>query len=302
MSPKIHQSFWSDPLVEKQSAETKLVLLWLITNSQTSILGICAASPRRFAFETGLPEQALEQALKALESPLFVKDGVVFLRNYVRHQFGSGDKLTSNNVFKSIVSAARSIKDQSILDAVLEEYPEIEPFLPQALQRALKPKEKEKEEEKEKEQERECEGEEAEDAERFFKDSMKQSPGYHRDARTVLHFLNEKSSRHYRETDENLGFISARLRESGVTTDGCFKMIERQCRKWLGTTQADYLRPQTLFNATKFDGYYAAKDQPIDYEPHQRTASPTPSEKRNAVMSQPIDAHAAAARDVLSKF
>lgn len=86
---------------------------------------------------------------------------------------------------------------------------------------------------------------------------------YHKDSRAALHWLNEKSGHHYRETDVNLGFISARLKEKGVDIEGVKKMIERQCRRWLGTSQAEYLRPQTLFNATKFDGYYAAKDEPV---------------------------------------
>lgn len=34
---------------------------------------------------------------------------------------------------------------------------------------------------------------------------------------------------------------------------------------------SEYLRPQTLFNKTKFDGYYAAKDQPI-YDNDKRSS------------------------------
>jgi len=95
---------------------------------------------------------------------------------------------------------------------------------------------------------------------------------YHADSRTVLHWLNEKSGRHYREVDTNLKFISARLMEPDVTLDGVKLMIERQCRRWKGTAQADYLRPETLFNKTKFDGYYAAKEQPI----YDETSKPNP--------------------------
>ena len=86
---------------------------------------------------------------------------------------------------------------------------------------------------------------------------------YHADARSVLYILNEASGKHFRETDSNLGFISARLCESGVDLPGVKTMILRQCARWKGTKEAEYLRPETLFNATKFDGYYAAKDQPI---------------------------------------
>jgi uncharacterized phage protein (TIGR02220 family) len=86
---------------------------------------------------------------------------------------------------------------------------------------------------------------------------------YHPDCRTVLHFLNEAAHAHYREVHVNLNIISQRLFEPDVTLEGVKTMIQRQCRKWLGTEYADYLRPETLFGKTKFEGYYAAKDQPI---------------------------------------
>lgn len=92
---------------------------------------------------------------------------------------------------------------------------------------------------------------------------------YSPDCRAALHWLNEKSNKHFRETNENLGFISARLAEPGVTIEGVKKMVDRQCKLWLGTMQQEYLRPQTLFNKTKFDSYYAAKDLPIN-ENHER--------------------------------
>lgn len=104
--------------------------------------------------------------------------------------------------------------------------------------------------------------------------SSNASSMYHADSRTALHWLNECSGRHFRETAENLGFISGRLSEPGVEMGGVKKMINRQCVRWKGTDQAEYLRPQTLFNKTKFDGYYAAKDLP--YEASQPTHSNRP--------------------------
>ncbi len=88
-------------------------------------------------------------------------------------------------------------------------------------------------------------------------------------ATSILLFLNQKSGRGFRITETNLGFIEARLSESGVDVDGCKKMIERQCAKWLGTEQSEYLRPETLFNKTKFDSYYSAKNLPIQNENHR---------------------------------
>lgn len=83
---------------------------------------------------------------------------------------------------------------------------------------------------------------------------------YHQHSRIALAWLNEKCGRHYRETDSNLKLISARLSEKDVTIDGVKMMIDRQVARWLGTPQEEYLRPETLFGKSKFDGYYAAKD------------------------------------------
>jgi uncharacterized phage protein (TIGR02220 family) len=97
---------------------------------------------------------------------------------------------------------------------------------------------------------------------------------YPPESRVALYFLNEQSGRNFRETAENLGFITARLKEDGVDIEGVKKMIVRQCSIWKGTAQAEYLRPQTLFNATKFDAYYAAKDVPVQTSlPIQKTES-----------------------------
>jgi uncharacterized phage protein (TIGR02220 family) len=88
-------------------------------------------------------------------------------------------------------------------------------------------------------------------------------------ARILIHYLNEKTGRHYRETSANLTVISARLKEDGVELDGVKQMIDRQCDRWNGTEQAEYLRPETLFGKSKFDSYYAAKDVPITVgQPH----------------------------------
>lgn len=86
---------------------------------------------------------------------------------------------------------------------------------------------------------------------------------YSPESRVALHWLNEKSGKHFRECESSLAPINARLQEPGVDIEGVKKMIERQCLRWLGTEQADYLRPETLFGKQKFDGYYAAKDMPL---------------------------------------
>jgi uncharacterized phage protein (TIGR02220 family) len=73
--------------------------------------------------------------------------------------------------------------------------------------------------------------------------------------------------------DANLKLISARLSEPGVTLAAVQKMIERQVRKWKGTQMEDYLRPATLFGKSKFDSYYAAREDPVQMN---QPGKPTP--------------------------
>jgi uncharacterized phage protein (TIGR02220 family) len=95
-------------------------------------------------------------------------------------------------------------------------------------------------------------------------ENKSESQEYHKDARSVLFLMNELTGRHYRETDGNLRLISSRLSEDGVDFEGVGKMLERQCLKWKNDPKmSEYLRPETLFNKTKFDGYYAARNLPL---------------------------------------
>ena len=93
--------------------------------------------------------------------------------------------------------------------------------------------------------------------------SKKKIETYSPESRVALHYLNEKSGKHFRECQSSLEPINARLKEDGVEIEGVRRMIDRQCLKWKGTNMEEYLRPQTLFGKEKFDSYYAAKDSPI---------------------------------------
>lgn len=75
------------------------------------------------------------------------------------------------------------------------------------------------------------------------------------DAKEVLDYLNQKAKREYRPVDSNLKLIVARLDE-GATVDECKKVIDSKVTEWLNDPKmSEYLRPETLFNATKFAGY-----------------------------------------------
>lgn len=98
---------------------------------------------------------------------------------------------------------------------------------------------------------------------------------YHEHSRTVLHLINEHSGKQFLETDSNLSCISARLSEKGVDLDGVKLMLQRQWTLWKDAFTSDnppkpmreYYQPSTLFRPKNFGNYYAARAQPIQFQP-----------------------------------
>ena len=73
------------------------------------------------------------------------------------------------------------------------------------------------------------------------------------EAEQLLNFLNEKAGRNYQPVPANIRMIKARLKE--YSKDQLQMMIARQCAQWKGTDREEFLRPATLFNATKCAQY-----------------------------------------------
>jgi uncharacterized phage protein (TIGR02220 family) len=97
----------------------------------------------------------------------------------------------------------------------------------------------------------------------------------HPETKAILTYLIEKTGRPFSlECKSSLKFISSRLSEPGVTVAGVRQMIDRQVARWSGGEMEQYLRPETLFNATKFDDYYSAKDLPVKPYAAKTTTAP----------------------------
>lgn len=72
-------------------------------------------------------------------------------------------------------------------------------------------------------------------------------------AEQVLTYLNEKAGTHFKPIETNIKFIKARLKD--YTEEDLKAVIDKKVKEWKGTEWQKYLRPETLFNATKFDSY-----------------------------------------------
>lgn len=115
-------------------------------------------------------------------------------------------------------------------------------------------------------------------------------------AEHVLQFLNGRAGKHFRPVPATLKFIEARLAE-GVTVQDLKTLTVRKCREWLGTDQEKYLRPETLFNATKCQSYLgeiepeAPGGQPCNARP-AIAPSESPRNLAHADGAPPIDREA----------
>lgn len=75
------------------------------------------------------------------------------------------------------------------------------------------------------------------------------------EAREILEYLNRNAGKAYRPVESNLKLIVARLK-SGVTPLQLREVVFAKCQQWgKDEKMVEYLRPATLFNATKFEQY-----------------------------------------------
>lgn len=71
----------------------------------------------------------------------------------------------------------------------------------------------------------------------------------------VIEYLNLITGKNYRAaTPETKKMITARLNE-GYTVDDMKKVIEHRWEMWKGSDMEQYMRPNTLFRPSKFEGY-----------------------------------------------
>ena len=86
-------------------------------------------------------------------------------------------------------------------------------------------------------------------------------------AQSVIAYLNEKTRQRFNtKTKGNLSKAVARLKE-GYTVDDLKAVIDFKVAAWMGTDMQQYLRPETLFAPTKFDGYLNAARMGFNSKP-----------------------------------
>jgi uncharacterized phage protein (TIGR02220 family) len=89
-------------------------------------------------------------------------------------------------------------------------------------------------------------------------------------AAEIIDYLNQKTGKKYRHSKAHLTVIAARLKE-GFTLDDCKRVIDTKTAQWLNDEKEKYLRPETLFRPSKFEGYL--NEKPPGTFPQQKTVN-----------------------------
>jgi len=92
-------------------------------------------------------------------------------------------------------------------------------------------------------------------------EEKKKNTRYDEQAKKILDYLNKRTGKNFKPVQSNLDEILARLKE-GFTVEDCQKVINTKVNQWLHTENDKYLRPQTLFRASKFDSYLNEREPP----------------------------------------
>lgn len=116
----INTHFWDDGYIRNLSATEKLMFLYLLTNSLTTIAGAYEVGLDRIEFDTKIPKDDAAKILKKFEADKKVayRDGWVFIANFIKNQ------CLSEKVLIGITEAAKRCPDW-IKDSIYIRYQDL---------------------------------------------------------------------------------------------------------------------------------------------------------------------------------
>lgn len=116
----IRNSFWKDEKVVNQfSAEDRYFFAYLLTNPETTQLGIYHFVPKIAAFQMGYSEESINILLKRFEDEYDIikyspETSEVAVKNFLRHSIMTGGR----PVYDCLVSDLENVKDMSLVGCV----------------------------------------------------------------------------------------------------------------------------------------------------------------------------------------
>ncbi|MGN8046036.1 conserved phage C-terminal domain-containing protein [Bacillus sp. 22190] len=261
----VQTTFWQDPKVtEEMTPEDRYFFLYLITNPNTTQIGIYSLTKKQMAFDLGYSIESVNSLMDRFENhhKLIVYNNEtreLVIKNWAKYNLNKGGKPMLDCVSKEL----REVKDKGLISLI---YPLIQnASIREIFDRYVNEtshdtsttsgqKEKEKEKEKEK------------------KDILSGNPTADKSEipfKLITDLLNQMSEKNYRHTTpKTQQLIKARWNE-GFRFDDFKKVILAKCYEWRDNPDmSKFLRPETLFG-TKFEGYLNNSDEVIKRAQHK---------------------------------
>lgn len=256
-----YASLWNDEKLEGACFEGKGFFGYLFTNHRVRPSGIYRATDEQLASDTSLPVRRVHGYLADLHARgLIIRDGAwVFVISYFKRQ-PKGD-----NILRGVESDIKNCSSLPVLRAFFKKYPlHSRPsiaFLEEAERRSHESRSTEQ-----------LQLQSIGRAEHLSSGSTpdgagvgsasastnghEHGPAAMRTAATeVLAYLNKKAGKNFQPVAATLDPIIARLRD-GATVLQCRAIIGLKCAEWgRDLERRKFLRPETLFNKTKFASY-----------------------------------------------
>lgn len=163
------------------------------------------------------------------------------------HWLANNRKLLANRLGTSTKLLANSLQSLAELGAIIEDNNELS-IINYVNYQGLTPNKPEKPVKKSEKTDEDIPGEKE-------KENKKQNE----EIDIIIDYLNTVTNSQFRKTKASRTPIRARLKE-GFSVEDCKRVIDNKAAAWLqNPDMAPYLRPQTLFAPTKFEGYLNEK-------------------------------------------
>ncbi|WAT79675.1 conserved phage C-terminal domain-containing protein [Bacillus safensis] len=261
----VHTTFWQDPKVtEEMTPEDRYFYLYLITNPNTTQIGIYPITKKQMAFDLGYSIESINSLMDRFQNhhKLIIYNGEtreLVIKNWAKYNLIKGGKPMLDCVSKEL----REVKDKNMIkliypliqnDSIRELFDRYVNDTSHDTSTTSGQKEKEKEKEKEK------------------KDILSGNPTASESEipyKLITDLLNKMSEKNYRHTTpKTRQLINARWNE-GFRFEDFKKVILSKCYEWRDNPDMNkFLRPETLFGP-KFEGYLNNSDEVIKRAEHK---------------------------------
>ncbi|TWJ42213.1 conserved phage C-terminal domain-containing protein [Bacillus licheniformis] len=246
----VHTEFWQDPKVlEEMTPEDRYFYLYLLTNPNTSQIGIYSITKKQMAFDLGYSIESINSLMERFLKHHKLVEFNPTTREIAIIKWGKYNLTKAGKpMLDCIQKELRQIKDKSLIHLI---YPHIpnesikQLFLQYVNDTSTTSDQKEKQKEKEKENNI-LSGKPDVVVPKKEKDEIPY--------KLIIDLLNKVAGTKYRHTTtKTRSLIKARWNE-GNRFDDFKHVILVKWEEWRGSDMDKYLRPETLFG-TKFENY-----------------------------------------------